>query len=55
MIAVHVADVLSHSLAPTLPEQAGLEIDMACLASLGLDGRVETWKARCLQDQAAGF
>ena len=55
VIAVHVADAFAQGLAPTLPEQAVIEIDMVCLASLGLDGRVETWKARCLQDQAAGF
>ena len=55
VIAVHVADALAHSLVPTLPEQTGVEIDMAQLAALGLDGRLEDWKARCICDQAASF
>jgi HD-like signal output (HDOD) protein len=55
VIAVHVADVFAHSLAPTLPEQTGIEIDMAHLAALGLDGRLEDWRERCIQDQEACF
>jgi hypothetical protein len=33
-----------------LPEQAGIEIDMAYLASIGLDARVANWKERCNRD-----
>src|ERR1035438_5129610 len=51
-IAVHVADVFAHSLAPTLPEQVGVEIDVPYLATLGLDGRLEEWRERCILDQA---
>lgn len=55
VIAVHVADALAHSLVPTLPEQAGIEIDMAHLATLGLDGRVDHWRSRCIHDEAVCF
>jgi len=54
VIAVHVADAFAHSQVPTLPEQTGVEIDRPYLASLGLGGRLEAWKDRCLHDQAAG-
>ena len=54
VIAVHVADALAHALVPTPPEQVGIEIDMACLASFGLQGRLATWKEACIQDQPAG-
>jgi HD-like signal output (HDOD) protein len=52
VIAVHVADVFAHSLAATLPEQVGVEIDVPYLATLGLDGRLEEWRERCILDQA---
>ena len=55
MIAVHVADVFAHSLSPTLPEQAGIEMDLPYLTALGLDGRLEAWKERCIHDQTAGY
>jgi HD-like signal output (HDOD) protein len=55
VIAVHVADALAHSLAPNLPEPAALGIDMVHLATLGLDGRLEDWKARGIHDQTACY
>jgi HD-like signal output (HDOD) protein/CheY-like chemotaxis protein len=54
-IAVHVADSLAHSMVPTLPEQAGIEIDTAYLATLGLGGRLEVWKECCINGQAMCF
>jgi hypothetical protein len=52
VIAVHVADMFAHNLVPTPPEQAGIEIDLPHLATLGLDGRLEAWRERCISDPA---
>ena len=50
VVAVHVADAFAHGLSPVLPEQAGVEIDLLYLTSLGLDGRLDAWKERCIHD-----
>jgi HD-like signal output (HDOD) protein len=50
VIAVHVANAFSHDQTGTHADWPGNGIDLACLAKLGLDGRVEKWRERCFDD-----
>ena len=50
VVAVHAANGLAHDKTASHPEWPGNQINIAHLAGLGLDGRVETWRARCLED-----
>jgi HD-like signal output (HDOD) protein len=48
VIAVHVANAFAHDQAGDHPYWPGDEIDFATLAQLGLAGRLEAWKEKCL-------
>jgi HD-like signal output (HDOD) protein len=51
VVAVHVANAFSHDQTGTHPEWPGNKIDVAYLATLGLDGRVEMWRSRCFEER----
>ena len=51
VIAVHVANVFTHDQTGTHSECPGNRIDLACLAKLGLDGRIEAWRSRCFEER----
>lgn len=55
VLAVHVADALVHGQDKAIPETAGLELDLELLATLGLQDRLEQWKAKCLPAEPAFY
>jgi HD-like signal output (HDOD) protein len=50
VIAVHVANALVHEQTGTGAQWPGYQLDLACLAGLGLDKKIEIWKSRCFND-----
>jgi HD-like signal output (HDOD) protein len=50
VVAVHVANAFEHDQTGTHPQWPGNEINIAHLAALGLDGRVDSWRERCQED-----
>jgi HD-like signal output (HDOD) protein/CheY-like chemotaxis protein len=48
-IAVHVADVLAHENQDTAGAMASCEIDLAVLAGLGLEERLDAWRGCCAE------
>jgi len=52
-IAVHVADALTHEITHSHPEWLGYQIDLPCLAKLGLEKRLVEWRAKCFEQPPA--
>ena len=50
VIAVHVANAFSHDKNGTHPEWPGNQINIAYLTGLGLHGRVDVWREKCLEE-----
>jgi len=48
--AVHAANVFAHEQADTCGLLPGNDLDAAYLTSLGLGGRIETWRERCFAE-----
>lgn len=50
VLAVHVANAFAHDQSASHSQWPGNQINVAYIAALGLDGRVEAWKEKCFND-----
>jgi HD-like signal output (HDOD) protein len=51
VVAVHVANAFTHDQTGTHDQWPGNQIDMKCLARLGLTDRVDRWREHCFQEK----
>jgi HD-like signal output (HDOD) protein len=51
VLAVHVADALVQTLKPACPGKPDDQLDIAHFTELGLESRIEAWKAQCLEPE----